>query len=71
MNPQKIIIGGALGNTGPFLADLIRQEAACHAMASPFSTVHIEMSMLGNNSGALGAASLVLRHKLELVLKPS
>lgn len=71
MNPQKIIIGGALGNTGPFLADLIRQEAACHAMASPFSTVHIEMSLLGNNSGALGAASLPLRHKLELVLKPS
>ncbi|MFA6682306.1 MAG: ROK family transcriptional regulator [Sphaerochaeta sp.] len=71
MNPQKIIIGGVLGNTGPFLADLIRQEAAIHAMASPFSTVNIEMSVLGNSSGALGAASIPLRYKLELVIQAS
>lgn len=71
VNPQKIIIGGALGNSGPLLADLIREEAARRAMASPFSTVHIEMSMLGNQSSALGAASIPLRYKLELVAKES
>ncbi len=68
MNPQKIIIGGLLGNTGPLLADLIREEAAFRAMASPFATVHIEQSVLGTMAGAMGAASIPLQHKLELVL---
>lgn len=68
VNPQKIIIGGALGNSGPLLADLIRQEAASRAMSSPFSTVQIEMSRLGNRAGPLGAACIPLKYKLELVL---
>ncbi len=67
INPQKIIIGGALGNSGPLLADLIRKEAALRAMASPFSTVQIEMSNLGNRASALGSASIPLSYKLELV----
>ena len=69
LNPQKIIIGGMLGNAGPLLTELIRKEAAFRAMASPFSNVHIEQSMLGTLAGPRGAASIPLHHKLELVMQ--
>jgi len=68
LNPQKIIIGGTLSNSGSLLTDLIRQEAQRRAMKSPFSSVLIEKSSLGYNAGALGAATLPLHHKLELIL---
>ncbi len=68
LNPQKIIIGGTLSNPGSLLTDLIRKEAERRAMRSPFSSVQIEQSYLGYKAGALGAATLPLRHKLELIL---
>jgi predicted NBD/HSP70 family sugar kinase len=69
LNPQKIIIGGTLGNTGPLLTSLISREAAKRALPTPFSAVTIEQSRLGNRAGALGATSLPLRYKLELLLQ--
>ncbi|GHV37341.1 sugar kinase [Spirochaetia bacterium] len=69
MNPQKIIIGGTLGNTGPLLTRLISQEAVKHAMSTPMAAVAIEQGLLGNRASALGAACLPLQYKLELLLK--
>jgi predicted NBD/HSP70 family sugar kinase len=69
MNPQKIIIGGTLGNTGPLLTKLISQEAAKHTMSTPMSAVTIEQGLLGNRASALGATCLPLQYKLELLLK--
>lgn len=68
LNPQKIIIGGPLANTGPLLANQIKKEAAIRAMPSPFSSVQIEPSSLGNIASSLGAAYLPLKYKLEVVL---
>jgi predicted NBD/HSP70 family sugar kinase len=68
LNPQKIIIGGTLSNHGTLLTNLIQKEAARRAMPSPFSSVQIEKSSLGYKAGALGAATMPLRHKLELIL---
>jgi len=68
LNPQKIIFGGPLANTGPLLAHLIQKEAAIRAMPSPFSSVQIEASSLGNIASSLGAAYLPLKYKLEVVL---
>lgn len=67
LNPQKLIIGGSLGNTGPLLTSMIIREAAKHAMPTPFGAVTIEPSVLGNRAGALGAACLPLQYKLELL----
>jgi glucokinase len=66
LNPEKIIIGGVLSNTGPLLTELIRSEASSRAMESPFSRVNIEQSILGSCSGELGAASLALKSKIPL-----
>ena len=68
MNPQKIIIGGSLGNTGPLLTSMITREAAKHAMPTPFEAVIIEPSLLGDRAGALGATCLPLQYKLELLM---
>jgi predicted NBD/HSP70 family sugar kinase len=69
INPQKIIIGGTLGDTGPLLTRLISREAEKRAMKTPLQAVTIEQGLLGNRAAALGAACLSLRYKLEVLLK--
>jgi glucokinase-like ROK family protein len=68
LNPEKIIIGGTLGNTGPLLTRMIAEEAKKHAMGTPMSVVSIEQSRLGNKASALGATSLPLARKVDLAL---
>jgi predicted NBD/HSP70 family sugar kinase len=69
MNPQKIIIGGTLGDTGPLLTRLISREAEKRAMRTPLQAVTIEQGLLGPRAAALGAACLSLRCKLEVLLR--
>jgi predicted NBD/HSP70 family sugar kinase len=69
VNPQKIIIGGTLGDTGPLLTRLISREAEKRAMKTPLQAVTIEQGLLGNRAAALGAVCLPLRYKLEVLLK--
>ena len=66
-NPDMVIIGGPLGQTGDPLVRMIREEAARWAMEHPFSATQIVQGVLGETAGALGAACLVLDRKLELV----
>ena len=67
-NPDKVILGGPVGHAaGPFVG-MVRDQAAIHAMDHPFGMVSIEPGSLGEFAGALGAACLVLDHKLGLVL---
>lgn len=69
LNPQTVILGGSLVTThGELLTDLVTAEVAKTAMSFPFSAVNILPSRLGIYSGAIGAASLPLERKLELVL---
>jgi predicted NBD/HSP70 family sugar kinase len=68
LNPQKIIIGGSLGNTGPLLTEMIDREAEKKAMSTPLSVVTIVQSRLGNRAAALGATCLPLQYKLELLM---
>jgi predicted NBD/HSP70 family sugar kinase len=68
LNPQKIIIGGTLGNTGPLLTNLVSQEAEKRAMSTPLGVVSIAQSLLGNRAAALGATCLPLQYKLELLM---
>jgi len=71
MNPSKIVIGGSLGNTGPMLTKLIYREVEKLAMKTQLQAVTIEQSLLGNIAAALGAASLPLQYKLEVLDKVS
>lgn len=67
-NPEKVIIGGTLGNSGPLLTRLVAEEAEKHAMAAPMAVVSIERSRLGNKAAALGATSLPLSRKVDLAI---
>lgn len=66
-NPDMVIIGGPVGQTGDPLIRMIREEAEKWAMEHPFSATRIVQGILGETVGALGAACLVLDRKLELV----
>jgi len=60
-NPERVVLGGwaglALGNA---LLPQIRAAARQHALAHPYGQVSIELSQLGTDAVALGAATLPL-----------
>jgi predicted NBD/HSP70 family sugar kinase/biotin operon repressor len=67
-NPDKILIGGPIGAMeGPFIG-MIRKEAARWAMQYPFAAATVERGALGEDTGALGAACLILDRKMDLIL---
>ena len=65
-NPQRIILGGPIGRAGQVLLDPLREEVQRRAMAYPRSAVEITATDLGPDTGAIGAAVLVLQHASEL-----
>jgi len=72
-NPEKIVIGGPVGNRSRRLATSLQEKASYRAMAYPLSAVHISTSTLGEQAGAIGAAVLVLQnaHQLLFQLSPT
>ncbi|MFA6507028.1 MAG: ROK family transcriptional regulator [Treponemataceae bacterium] len=68
LNPRKVLLGGTLSNSGPLLTQLVSAEAEKHAMAAPMAAATIEQGRLGNKAAALGATSLPLAHKVDLVI---
>jgi glucokinase-like ROK family protein len=65
-NPQRIILGGPNGRAAQVLLDPLRQEVQQRAMAYPLSAVEITANSLGPDTGAIGAAVLVLQRASEL-----
>ncbi len=60
LNPQRVVIGGGVANAFDVLGPLIRPRVDARLMP-PFRGVEIERSMLGDDTGLIGAAQLVLR----------
>lgn len=65
-NPEKIIIGGGLGEAGQWFIDRIAQEVRRRAMAESVKSVEIVSAKLGNKAGWLGAAALARQYYLSL-----
>ncbi len=61
-NPQTIVLGGPVADASPLLTELVRRYTKLHAMAYPYSAVRIVSNTLGPDTGAIGAAVLVLQH---------
>jgi len=60
-NPERVVLGGWAGLAlGGVLLDEIREASARHALAHPYGQVSIELSQLGPDAVALGAATLPL-----------
>jgi predicted NBD/HSP70 family sugar kinase len=69
LNPDKIIFGGPVGGQEGPLIDMIRNETEKRAKNFPIPSAKIERGILGHNTGALGAACLILDRKLELIME--
>ncbi|MEZ4733709.1 MAG: ROK family protein [Caldilineaceae bacterium] len=66
-NPERIVLGGPVGQDSQVLLAPLTAEVQRRAMAYPLSATHIVTSRLGADAGAVGAAVLVLQHASELI----
>jgi len=66
-NPERIILGGPVGQASQVLLDPLMEEVRRRAIAYPLSVVKIETSALGQDASAIGAAVLVLQQASELI----
>lgn len=70
-NPERIVLGGPVGQSGQVLLSPLRAEVQRRAMAYPLSAVRITASTVGPDAGAVGAAVLVLQRASELFFAAS
>jgi predicted NBD/HSP70 family sugar kinase/biotin operon repressor len=62
LNPERIVVGGGMGNAiGDLLLDPMREAVRLRAIASAADDVEVVQSGLGERAELLGAVALVLR----------
>jgi predicted NBD/HSP70 family sugar kinase len=61
LNPQIVVIGGGIEEAGSVLLDTVKEAIATWSFEEMAKLVKVIPSSLGENSIALGAASLVVR----------
>ena len=66
-NPERIILGGPVGQAGRVMLEPLLEEVRRRAIAYPLSVVKIEISSLGHDASAIGAAVLVLQQASEFI----
>lgn len=59
-NPEMVVIGGALSQTGPWIVPVISQALKTEILPPLRSDIHVEVSAQGADACLLGAISLVL-----------
>ena len=69
INPRKIVIGGPIGYNSGYLVDEIRRNFDILAADEPYKGLRIEQGRLKETGAALGAATLVLQNKAELLYR--
>ncbi len=67
LNPELIVLGGPLGQTGSPLLDPVRTVLKRRALAFPASAVEVITTTVGPDAGAVGAAVLVLQQAIDLL----
>ena len=68
-NPQLIILGGPVAEHSPRLVESVSRSVGSRAMAYPLSVARIVGNELGPETGAIGAAVLVLENAPRLILQ--
>jgi glucokinase-like ROK family protein len=66
-NPQRIILGGPVGQMSQGMLPALLDEVRKRALSYPLSVAQIVPSALGADANAVGAAALVLRRASELI----
>ena len=69
INPRKIVLGGPIGYNSKYLVDRIRELLSSFSFYSQYNGLKIEQGKLKDIGSALGAATLVLQNKAELLYK--
>jgi len=64
-NPQRVILGGFLGNMWPLVEETVRAELQVRVMAPALEMVQIRSARLGAEAPLLGAAELALARVLD------
>lgn len=59
-DPQVIVLGGSYAELAPWLVPPVRSELRGRVLAARWSPIDVEVSTLGPEAAALGAASLVV-----------
>ena len=69
INPRKIVIGGPIGYSSEYLVGRIRKNFEIISADEPYKGLDIEQGRLKEIGAALGAATLVLQNKAELLYR--
>ncbi len=62
LNPSMILLGNRLSEAGRSVTDAVQQVMATRCFIGPYSKVTVQVSSLGRDACAIGAAALVLHH---------
>lgn len=60
-NPSKLIFGGGLGLALPKLVEYVQEQIEHHALKSSSENLQVVAARLGENAGAIGAATYALK----------
>jgi glucokinase-like ROK family protein len=67
LNPQLIVLGGPVGQSAQVLLKPLQQEVQRRAMTYPLAATRLEISRLGPQAGAIGAAVMVLQRASDFI----
>jgi glucokinase len=70
VNPEVIALGGGVSSAGDFLLERVRPAVEAKTVTVPRGTTRIVRATLGNDAGAVGAATMALRGGLVAQLAP-
>ena len=65
LNPKLVIVGGDMARLGDDLIDTMKKTVISRTLVSSVAAAEIRVSKLGPLSGAIGAATMVLKASLE------
>ena len=61
VNPEVIALGGGVSSAGDFLLDRVKPLVEARTTMVPRGTTRIVRAQLGNDAGAVGAATAAMR----------
>ncbi|HTW82661.1 MAG TPA: ROK family protein [Candidatus Sulfotelmatobacter sp.] len=70
VNPEVIALGGGVSSAGDFMLERIRPLVEAKTVTVPRGTTRIVRATLGNDAGAVGAATVAMRGGLVAQLAP-
>ena len=68
VNPELIAMGGGVSSAGDFMLDPLRALVDARTTTVPKGTTKLTRALLGNDAGAVGAATMAMRGGLSATI---